>query len=587
MPLGEVRAGMACEASSVVSGLEPVTFAAQVLGVEGGPRPSDALIILRFSGDPIAATGIGQGFSGSPVRCPDGAGVMRVVGAISQGIGQYDNLVAGATPIEAMLATPTFGDAPAAPPVGRPEPKTESTSSKARAKTATRSAVVSGPGPWGTGRTPLTLSGPRGPLASAFQAAATKAKYPLLIAPTARRAQAPAGGLKPGDAVAASVVTGDVSAGAIGTVTYVDGGRVWAFGHPFNGTGPSRLLMERAQISTVIGSPAIADQVTYKLGSPVGPVGTVGFDGAFAIGGVLGPLPGTVPTNVTVRSGSGKVLDYARASVVDERPVRGGSTGDLLALGSAANAGTALQRITSQPAVGGSARTCTTIHLKTGAVPLYQCVDSIVPRPTAEGGVETGAAEAVGSAVSNATSAERFLRLVEAVQVDVTMRPQADELEVLKVTAPRRLRAGRSATFRVTVVQGSTGDRRVIPVQVRMPLASAGERTGIVILSEAPTAPTSEASFEELFEDEVGGSAPRNLEALRALYTADGVSGLRAIAIPGMSGSDAQELLSGESEDSELTTSEYEALTKRAKLVYELPTYTATGSATATVRPGF
>ncbi|MBJ7471282.1 MAG: hypothetical protein JHD16_08260 [Solirubrobacteraceae bacterium] len=584
MFLSDVRPGMECTVSSVIQGIEPTTFNATVIGVEGGPRPSDSLIIARFSGDAIASTGIGQGFSGSPVTCPGPDGVPRVIGAISQGIGQYDNFVAGLTPIEAMLATPTFGDAPAAPPVGDASPAAGAGSAKKKARRAAGSAA-----PWGTGRTPLTLSGPRGPLASALQAAGAKADRPLLIAPTATRMQVAATGLKPGDAVSATTVSGDISAGAVGTVTYVDGDRVWAFGHPFSGTGPSRLAMDRARISTVIASPAIGEQVTYKLGAPIAPAGTVGFDGVSAIGGVLGARPGTIPVGATIKNAAGAVVQQANAAIVDERPVRGGSTGGLLPLATAANAGTAVQRLTSQASAAGSARTCTRILLKNGQKPLEQCVDSIVTQPGTFGGVETGVADAAGAAVSGVTSGERYLRLVDRVQVDVTMRGEADTLEIVRVKQPTRIRAGRTATVRVVVVQGSTGDRREIPIQVRIPRFAAGQRTGIVILSGAAGASEEggggllDALFSELFE---GGSVvPKSLDALREQYTNDGVSGLRAVVLPGFSGSEARELLTGDSEETDLDEEEFQALFDEVKLVRELPTYSVEGAASTTVRP--
>src|SRR5256885_10124130 len=69
----------------------------------------------RVSGPAIDATGIGPGFSGSPIYCPDGDGVQRVIGAISEGIGEYGNKVGLATPIEQMLAEPVSPPAAARP----------------------------------------------------------------------------------------------------------------------------------------------------------------------------------------------------------------------------------------------------------------------------------------------------------------------------------------------------------------------------------------------------------------------------------------------------------------------------------------
>ena len=62
-------------------------------------------------GPAVDATGIGPGFSGSPIYCDPGDGVPRNIGAISESIGDYGGKVVLATPIEAILGTPV--DAPA------------------------------------------------------------------------------------------------------------------------------------------------------------------------------------------------------------------------------------------------------------------------------------------------------------------------------------------------------------------------------------------------------------------------------------------------------------------------------------------
>ena len=582
MPLSDVRAGMGCQGATVVSGLEPVPFDVQVISVEGGPRPSDASIIVRVSGEVVAATGIAQGFSGSPVRCPGPDGTPRIIGAIAYGIGQYDNMVGGVTPIEAMLAMPTLGLAPATPAIGQaPAAKSVPAKVARRAATsATASSRAAAP------RLPLMLAGPRGALSAAFTKAAAKAGIPLVVTAQGRRSQtAAAGGLKPGDSIAATSVFGDVDAYALGTVTYVDGPNVYAFGHPYNGTGPSRILMERAQVSTVIASPTIADQSSFKVGSPVGAIGTLGFDGGFGVGGLLGAIPGTIQVKATVRDAGGAVVQEATASVVDERPVRGGQTADLLPVAAAANAGTALQRLTKQPALGGSARACTTVHLKGGAKPLSQCVDTIVPKPTAEGGVETGVADAVGSAVAPMTSAARFLGLVDRVDVDVRLRAEADAAEIVKLVTPSRVRAGWDATIRVVVVQESTGKRREIPVKVRIPRYAAGQSTGIVILADAlDAAAATEVSLDELFAEEDAPAAPKSLAELRKAYTPAGLSGLRALVVPGVPGSAVKGALTG-SEDSDLDEDDLAELASRAKLVWELPSVALSGAVSATVTP--
>ena len=90
---------MACTALSVVHGTEISSFNAEVLDViADDPAAGGARLLVRVSGPAIDATGVGPGFSGSPIIC-DG----RYAGAISEGIGDYGNKVVLATPIEAIL----------------------------------------------------------------------------------------------------------------------------------------------------------------------------------------------------------------------------------------------------------------------------------------------------------------------------------------------------------------------------------------------------------------------------------------------------------------------------------------------------
>ena len=50
------------------------------------------------------------------------------------------------------------------------------------------------------------------------------------------------------------LVSGDMSATGMGTVTYNDGKRVLAFGHPFFNLGPVDMPMAKSEILMVMGS---------------------------------------------------------------------------------------------------------------------------------------------------------------------------------------------------------------------------------------------------------------------------------------------------------------------------------------------
>ena len=226
VPLAEVRPGMSCTGLSVIRGTAISSFDVEIIDVIAaesglsGPR-----MLVRVSGPAVDATGVGPGFSGSPILC-DG----RNAGAISEAIGEYGNHVVLATPIEEMLR-----EQPRAPLAARRDP-----------------ALLRAARPLAA---PLTVSGLSGRGLRLFERAAQRAGTSVLAAPAG-----PLGGfapapLVPGAAVAASISTGDLALGAVGTVTYRDGDRVWAFGHALDGLGRRSLFLTDAYVFGVIQNP--------------------------------------------------------------------------------------------------------------------------------------------------------------------------------------------------------------------------------------------------------------------------------------------------------------------------------------------
>src|SRR4051794_11122947 len=110
MPPSEVQAGMKCKGYSVVRGTAIDSFDVEIMDVVGGDE--GARLLVKVSGPAVDETGVGAGFSGSPVYCPGSDGTMKNAGAISETIGDYGGKTVLATPIEQILATPP--DAPAA-----------------------------------------------------------------------------------------------------------------------------------------------------------------------------------------------------------------------------------------------------------------------------------------------------------------------------------------------------------------------------------------------------------------------------------------------------------------------------------------
>jgi hypothetical protein len=110
------------------------------------------------------------------------------------------------------------------------------------------------------------------------------------------------GPLKPGDAIGVNFLTGDLELGATGTVTHIDGDRVYAFGHPMYNLGPTEFPMTRAYVYTVL--PSLASSL--KLSTTGEVIGTFLQDRATAIAGRLGPGPRMIPLSLTLEAERGQ-----------------------------------------------------------------------------------------------------------------------------------------------------------------------------------------------------------------------------------------------------------------------------------------
>ena len=310
MPLWQVQAGMRCTGYSVIQGTTISSFDVQVLDVAAGEASGIGNILVQVSGPAVDSTGIGPGFSGSPIYCPDAAGVSRNIGAISQSVNEFGGKVALATSIEQIIGTPVD------------VPKRASTTGKASAakRSPRMKAAMAGAKPLVA---PISVSGLSTPLANALTKAATKAGRPVLAVPPGPLGTFAPQTLQPGSAVAVGYSNGDVRTSAVGTVAYVDGDRVWIFGHELEGNGRRALLLQDAYIYRIVNNPlslgALAS--TYKLGASGHDLGTITSDGFSAVAGRIGPFPHTVPINVIARDEDSGTLRAVTTNAADEAAV--------------------------------------------------------------------------------------------------------------------------------------------------------------------------------------------------------------------------------------------------------------------------
>ncbi len=293
----EIKPGMEGYGLSVFQGRELARFQVTVIGVLKNALPRQDLIIVRCSGQDLEKTMIVAGMSGSPVYL-DG----RLAGAVSYGWAFSQDPLAGVTPVKYMIQAanqPPLKVAAAGPAWPVPErswaPREDGSSAPpmpmAGAAGNARMAPIA---------TPVLASGfsPQGLKLLSDELA------PYNLVPMAggglasdKLDPAAAQAMVPGSAIGAALVTGDLSLTAIGTLTWRDGDKVAAFGHPFLQAGRISMPLVSADILTVVS----LQDVSFKLGSPGAVVGELSSDGQAAITGVLGQQPDTVPMTIRIR----------------------------------------------------------------------------------------------------------------------------------------------------------------------------------------------------------------------------------------------------------------------------------------------
>ena len=109
--------------------------------------------------------------------------------------------------------------------------------------------------------------------------------------------------MRPGGMIAAVLVDGDATVAAGGTITEIRGDQLWAFGHPFLGTGRMRIPMARARVTALL--PSLATSFKFFATGPE--VGAMESDRSRGVWGRLGQKAAMLPVHVEV---DGEGYDY-------------------------------------------------------------------------------------------------------------------------------------------------------------------------------------------------------------------------------------------------------------------------------------
>jgi len=310
MPESQIKPGMKAIAWTVFQGTEPEPVPIEIVGIyknQWGPKQD---IIVGKMGGKAIRSGVAAGMSGSPVYI-DG----KLVGAVALRMSVFSpDAICGITPIGLMLEINDFD-------TSRPE------DAKTPDKVVAQNRQVSAPEGMmrqlvaaGVGQnqlppqissmvpieTPLVFAGFHESVLRDFaplfqQLGIAVAQGGSTTGSTLQTTKPVAGwehSLNPGDTVAGVLVDGDMSISGAGTVSYNDGKRVLAFGHPFFNLGPMDMPMTKGEVLMTMAS---SYQPT-KMINATDVVGALHQDRHSGIEGVLGAESRMVPVSMKVRS---------------------------------------------------------------------------------------------------------------------------------------------------------------------------------------------------------------------------------------------------------------------------------------------
>ena len=312
MTVDQIKPGMKGIGKTVFSGTKIEEFQIEVMDVaKNAMGPKSDIIWVMCSGGPLEETGVISGMSGSPIYI-DG----KLIGAVAYRAGSFTKRpIAGVTPIAEMLGVIENSE----------------------------KDVSTGQGMMGGLNVPFPIQGhsdseidqiniePEEPRGNLYVSSLEPIQTPVMmsgfspktieyITPTLKKfgmIAVQGGGtsiqnesddvkIEPGAVIGIQFVKGDSDAYASGTVTYVDGNKVLAFGHPMTGMGKTSLPTAIGRISLLVPSMLSSS----KQGSPVRIIGTLTRDDMYGILTDLTKQPEFIPMKIRVIKGDNQTQEF-------------------------------------------------------------------------------------------------------------------------------------------------------------------------------------------------------------------------------------------------------------------------------------
>jgi hypothetical protein len=332
-PLEKVHRGQTGYGMTTLAGTTPERFTFEVVSVVHNFLPKQDIILVKSDDPKMQVSGFWQGMSGSPLYLED-----KVVCAFSYGFRFNKLALGGCTPIEYMkkegLDTFRRGQVTAKGPGGTQVvvPTAATMADWQRlAPTVDPQAALDALGPARGNWLLSTPLPPPVPHPAATDGQTMTAAVPLSVAGFSAPAfgelekllgdstlvpvRAGGGTGSPGEpgptkfvmggAIAVELIRGDMSAAAIGTVSYVDDNKVLAFGHPMFQTGETYAPVSTASVHTIVPSSMSA----FVMATPMTEIGSLTQDRQAAIAADTNLRTPTIPVDITITKGTGKHSD--------------------------------------------------------------------------------------------------------------------------------------------------------------------------------------------------------------------------------------------------------------------------------------
>jgi hypothetical protein len=554
MPLSDVKPGMVGQALTVFQGTKPEPFKVRVVSVMRNFLPKEDVILIRAEDPRVEFSGIVAGMSGSPVYI-DG----KLVGAVAYAWSFAKEPLGGVTPIESMLAerrrprrishevfaqgqggdglqtvSPIAAEGLRVPAALKGALSARSGFEAPDALSRGLGLPPIGPGPANgeprllRASVPLTVSGfsPRtvGELADDLKPTGL---VPLQ-AGGGRKLGAPAAGhVEPGSAIGVELVRGDMSTVATGTVTYVNGSDVLAFGHPLFGIGEVYLPMVDAEIHAIL--PSLSQ--SFKMSSPLNEVGTLVQDRPACIIGDLDARTTMLPVDVRV-TGPGVEPRLFHAEIARNRRLT-----PMLASMVVGNA-----IADAEPDVTDMIVTVTSKVGVKGYAPLELRDQIFSPEGVSSHALASSRGlKAMGELLFNPFEPV----VLDRMDVDVRVEYRRDVAEIVAVALPTQdVHAGDTVDLRVTM-RPYAGPEYVETVPVIIPRTVAGQTLKIDVASGASVKPDMpQAETLPVYIDNLRKSYSAS-SIVVTLQTPDDGASLRGRLISGMPASALDTLRTG------------------------------------------